>query len=138
MSRLKCKGTILQLDISSVYTTIAQLIGLTPPGLKSLSFDATTLDQAGVGKALDLTGYAESDGFEAEIFWDPALSPHGTIETNITTPAKTNWRIELTDSGPTQIDWTSAGLELKPAVAMLDGLKASVKGEVDGLPTVTT
>ena len=137
MAQLKCKGTILQLDVATVYTTIAQVISLTPPSIKSLEYDATTMDQAGVGTAFELTGYAESDGFEAEIFWDPALSIHDTVENNITTPAKTDWRIELTDSGPTQIDWSTASLEIKGAVAMLDGLKATIKGGVDGLATIT-
>lgn len=136
MAKIKGKGTTLKLDVATVFTTVAQLISVKPPGQKSLSYDSTTLD-GGAGKTKDVTGYAESDGFEAEIFWDPELSVHAAILANITTPAESNWQVVFVNTGASVLDFVCSGLELSLAVDMNDGCKASIKGEVDGLPVLT-
>jgi hypothetical protein len=136
MAKIKCKGTTLKLDIASVLTTVSQLISVKPPSKRSLSYDSTTLD-GGVGKTKDITGYAEADDFEGEIYWDPELAVHAAINDNIDTPADTTWQILFVNSGASTLDFGCAGIELSPAVDMADGLKASIKGELDGIPTLT-
>ena len=138
MAFSKCKGTVLKLDISSVLTAIAQVISVDLPEDEASDFEALTLDQAGVGMPREMTGYTDSNGFAAELFYDPALSPHTAIRTNhIATPAKSTWQIILADAGTTTIDFTIAGLKFKAEVAAADGLKASMSGNLDGIPTHT-
>jgi hypothetical protein len=137
MAFSKCKGTILQIDIAATMTTIAQLIEVEAPGMASSSFENVTLDQAGVGVARELTGYTDSDPFTAMIFWDPALAPHIKLNDDISTPVKTTWQVVFANSGATEIDWVTAGLKIKTTVAALDGMKAEVEGDIDGIPVVT-
>ena len=137
MAFSKCKGTLLQVEISSTMTTVAQLIELTPPSMESLSFENLTLDQSGVGVAREITGYTDASPFTGMVFWDPALANHAHITTNITTPAKTTWQIVFADSGASEIDWVSAGLKFTAEVSARDGLKASIEGDIDGIPVIT-
>ena len=137
MAKVKCKGTLLKLEVASVLTTVSQLISVKPPASRSLSFDASTLDTSGAGMEKALTGWAEADDFEAEIFWDPDLAVHDAINTDIATPAETTWQILFVNTGASTLDFVCAGLEISPAVDMADGLKASIKGELDQLPTLT-
>lgn len=137
MAKVKCKGTLLKLEVASVLTTVSQLISVKPPAKRSLSYDSSTLDTTGAGMEKALTGWAESDDFEAEIFWDPDLAVHDAINTDIDTPAETTWQILFVNTGASTLDFVCAGIELSPAVDMADGLKAGIKGELDQLPTLT-
>jgi len=137
MAFSKCKGTVLQIDIASTMTTIAQLIEVDAPSMQSTSFENLTLDQAGVGVARELTGYTDSDPFTAMIFWDPALAPHIKLSDDIATPAKTTWQIVFPNTGASEIDWVSAGLKFKAVTAARDGMKAEIEGDIDGVPVVT-
>jgi hypothetical protein len=58
MSKIVGKAASLRQEISSVYTTIAQLTSIKKAGAKSLTYDSTTLD-GGAAKTYDPTGYAE-------------------------------------------------------------------------------
>ena len=137
MAKIKCKGTALQLDISTVYTAVAQLISHTPPPLETTEYDSTTLDTSGAGRESELTGYADGGEFAAEIFWDPELAVHAAITDAITTPAETNWKTIYVNSGASEMAYTCTGLKFSPAVAMDDGLKATITGKVDQLPVIT-
>lgn len=137
MAKVKGKGTAIKVDISSVMTAISQVISITPPAIASLDYDSTTLDTSGAGKERELTGYAESDAFSAELFWDPALAVHDFLYDSINTPVETTWNMVFVDSGDAELDWTTTGLKFAPVVAMNDGLKATVTGEVDQIPVIT-
>lgn len=137
MAKVKCKGTVLQLDIAAVYTAVAQLISHTPPKFASSAYDGTTLDTSGAGEETELTGYADGGEFSAEIFWDPELAVHAAITDAIVTPAATNWKTIFVNSGASELAYTCTGLEFAPAVAMKDGLKANITGELDQLPVIT-
>lgn len=137
MAVAKCKGTLLKVDIASTFTTIAQLVSLKPPKIKSEDFENMTLDQAGVFKKREMTGYAESDSWDAELFWDPGLAPHAKLYDSIATPAKTTFRIVFVNTDASEIEWTNAGLEFGVEVKMNDGLKVSVSGNVDGAAVLT-
>lgn len=138
MAKIQCKGTILQLDIATVYTAVAQLIAHTPPAFGSGSFDSTTLDTSGAGEETELTGYAKGDDFDAEIFWDPELAVHAAIHDAIyPTPTVTNWKTIFVNAGATEMAYTVTALKIAPAIAMKDGLKATITGTLDQLPVIT-
>lgn len=136
MAKVKCKGTALQLDIASVFTAVSQLISVTPPSKGTLEYDSTTLDTT-TYKESELTGYAEAGDLAAEYFYDPELAVQAAIEAAIDTPAETNWKVIFVNSGASEIAFTCTRLEQSIAVAMNDGLKASLVGKVDGKPTLT-
>lgn len=130
MSKLQSKGTVLKLDIAATLTPVSQLISVTPPKMRSLDFDSTSLDTA-LGKEKELTGYTEHDAFEAEFFCDPALAVQAAMYALIyPTPAESTWQIEF--SNASTLDFDCSGFELGTAVAMDDGLKNNIKGNVDG------
>ena len=78
MAKVKCKGTVLQQEISSVFTAVAQVISIDIGETKTETWDSTSLD-TGVGKTKSQTGYAEPGDVSFEIFFDPALAGHQAI-----------------------------------------------------------
>jgi hypothetical protein len=135
MAQTLTKGTLFKFTISSVLTTIAQLMAVTPPGWKSESWESTTFDQSGVGKSKDMTGYAEGNEFSCTLFWDPALASHAAILASITTPVKT--AAEVLFPSTKKIDFTIADLELSPKVERDKAAMAELKAGIDGLPVVS-
>ena len=140
MAKVKSKGTLLKVDISATLTTVAQLLSVTPPTFRSLDYGEFTLDQRGTGKERELSGYTETDAFEAEMYWDPDLAVHDAIINAIIPdpPIASVWQILFVNTGASSINWTSTSLELGPQVPTGgDGLRATIKGEIDGLPVYT-
>ena len=134
MAQTLTKGTLFKFTISTVLTTIAQLMAITPPGWKSESWDSTTFDQTGVGKSKDMTGYAEGSEFSCTLFWDPALSTHAALLASITTPVKTASQILFPSAK--QINFTMADLEMSPKVERDKAAMVEVKSGIDGLPVI--
>lgn len=143
MAKYKTKGVVLKKDIASTLTPVSQLISLSPPNKKSTSFAAATIDQADAdpAKGREMSGWAESDGFDAEIFWDPILAVHAALNDDIDTPVKSTFEIEFLGDGlasaSSKMNFDCAGMTLGPTTPFEDGLKASISGELDGIPTVT-
>jgi len=137
MAKVPSKGTVLQQELSMVFTAVAQLSELSYSGGESETFDCTTLD-SGVGKELGQTGYAEGGEVSLSGFYDPALAGHQAISDLVSTPADQNWKIIFADSATTEMPFTSAGVSWEVTAAMSDGLKFSSSLKVDGLPTYPT
>ena len=124
MAKVASKGTVLQQEISSTFTAVAQLTELSYSGGESETFDTTCLD-SGVGKTLGQTGYSEAGEVSLGGFYDPALAGHQAISDLVSTPADNNWKIIFADSGTTAMTFTSAGVSWEVTAAMSDGLKFS-------------
>ena len=135
---MKCKGTVLQQEIASVFTAVAQIISMELTGVESETFDETTLDTVGAGKEYGQTGYAEGGSLDFEYFLDPALAGHQAITDLVTTPADNNWQLIFADKGAKELPFTSAGVGFGLTVAMNDGLKGSGSLKLTGLPTFPT
>ena len=138
MAKVPSKGTVLQQEISSVFTAVAQLTEISQGGIESETYDATTLDTSGAGKEYSQTGYSEGGTVDISGFYDPALAGHQAITDLVTTPADQNWKIIYADTGTTECPFTSAGLSWETTAAMADGLKFSSSLKVDGLLTLPT
>ena len=134
MAKLKSKGTVLQQTISSALTDVAQITDLDISGEGSTDYDSTTLD-GGVFETKELTGYSTPGTVKAGLFFDPALAGHVAIVALISTPATCVWKIKYSDSGPSSLTYTSAGVSLDQKVAMKDGLKATLTMNRTGAPT---
>lgn len=135
MTKLKGKGSILELEVASVFTAITQIISIDGPVPDVETYDSTDLGTTGPGKEPAPTGYAESGEVSFEFFLDPALTIHKTLLGLIAAPAVKNWKLKFSDSGPTT--WPFAGIfkGAGPKIAMNDGVKGSGKIVLVGLPT---
>ena len=138
MAIVKCKGTILQQEISSNYTAVAQLDSVSYEGGASSTFDMTTLDTSGAGRQHSQTGYADSGSVSFSGLYDPALAGHQAITDLITTPAAQNWKIIFADAGASVMTLSGAGVSFDITAAMDDGLKFSSSITCTGLPVFTT
>lgn len=134
MAKLKGKGTVLQQTISSTLTDVAQITDIDISGEGSIDYDSTTLDGV-VFETKELTGYSSPGTVKAGLFFDPALAGHQAIVALISTPATCVWKIKYSDSGPSSLTYTSAGITLDQKIQMKDGLKATLTMNRTGAPT---
>lgn len=137
------KGTLLKQTISSTLTTVAQVFSVKSPKGKPDTFDATTLDQSGVGKVKLPTGYVDGGTLTAELFFDPGLAGHKALYAAIVgpltylsnvlqVPAYSIVWSDSQNSGPTS--WPFSGWpSLEVSAALGDGLKATFEVELDGI-----
>jgi len=135
MSKLKSKGTSLQqLTGSTVYTAVAQLISINGPDMEAETYESDTLDNSDAGIPYAPTGRSEGGSLSGELFYDPALSGHQDLLALLTTPAAESWKLVFVDSSEWSFD--SAGIGFSgPAVALADGVKASISLKINKLPT---
>ena len=138
MAKVKCKGTVLQQELSMVFTAVAQVASLEVTGGESETTEVTTLDTSGAGKEYMSTGYSEGGSVSGELLFDPALAGHQAITDLITTPAEQNWKIIFADTGTTEMAFTGAGVGFDITVAQNDALRASFAIKCDQLPTYPT
>ncbi len=138
MSRLKGKGCALQLEIASVFTTIAQLTAIDGPEAEVEDADATSLDTSGAGKVYDPTGWVEPGECGFDGLFDPALATHKALTAMLTMPATKNWKLNFSDSGPSV--WPFAGhlKKLGPKIEMGDLVRFSGGVKLSGLVTYPT
>ena len=137
MAIVPSKGTVLQQEIASVFTAVAQLTDVSYSGGESETFDSTTLD-GGVGKTYFQTGYSEGGEVSLSGLYDPNLDSHNNISNLVTSPADQNWKIIFADTNTTQMAFTGAGASWEVTATMADGVKFSSTIKVDGLPTYPT
>ncbi|MHC4606715.1 MAG: phage tail protein [Planctomycetota bacterium] len=139
MAKVRCKGTVLQQMIATIYTTVAQLISLDLPDMESETYESDTLDNANAGIPYDATGRSEGGSLGFEGFFDPALDGHQKLLELITTPPipteDETWKIIFADTGASEWTFTGAGISFGGTVALNDGLKMSGSIKLDGLPT---
>lgn len=126
MAKNPCKGTVLQVRISGVYTAVSQIISLDLAETKPETFDATALD-SGAAKENAITGFVSHGDLSGDLFLDPALSVHRFLFSIKTAPpaAGTDCKIILTDAGAREVTGTIIAFGMGMAVDMADGLKSS-------------
>ena len=137
MTQIKSKGTVLQLDIASTYTTIAQVTNVTAPDAEVETFDATHLG-SGTGREKEPTGFVEGGTVSLSLFFDPVETTHQALTDLITTPAVSDWKIIWSDSGSTEWDFSGVLKSFTPTAELADGLKADVSIELDGIVSYPT
>ena len=135
MAKIKNKGSVLQMEISTVYTAVAQIISMDLPDMEAETFESDTLDNADAGIPYDPTGRTEGGSLGFELFFDPALAGHQALLDLLTTPADQDWKIIFADTGTTEWTFTGAGFSFGGAIALSEGLKANCSIKLDGLPT---
>lgn len=134
MSVLRCKGTLLELDVAGTYTPVVQIVSLSFSGASNRTFESTTLDQASAYATHAWTGYNEPGEVQYECFYDPSLTIHKKVNDVYKTGGTGNWRVKFTDSGNTVQSFTSCGLTLGNDAKMADGLRQTVRIAITGDP----
>ena len=136
MADVKGKGSQLQLDIATVYTKIAQVVSLDGPGLSVATADSTDLDSTGFEFCPTLT---DSGSVSGELKYDPGQTTHQSLQTLILNPSVESWKIILTDTGTTEIQFDGVLDEFQPTGITADGLvKASFNIKINGSVTFVT
>lgn len=141
MAQVPTKGTLLKMCIAGgTLATVAQMISIDVSEAKTETYDGTTLDQSGVGKVKKPTGYTDGGSISGELFFDPALAGHQSITDILLAPAiplgeehLIDGSITFANATPTTWTFVSSGVGIGVAVAMNDGLKASVSFECGDL-----
>lgn len=131
MAKLVCKGTVLEHEIASTLTAVAQIINLDGPDAEVETVESDTLDNSGAGIPMSVTGRTSGGNVTGELFFDPSLAGHQDLTDQLTTPAVTNWNMTFADS----TDWPFAGIlkSCTPTVDLADLLKASFDIELSGI-----
>jgi hypothetical protein len=135
MAIVKGKGTLLQQEIGTVYTTLAQIISFDLPDIESETFESDYLEKSGAGIPYAATGRTEPGSLSGELFYDPALVSHQNFLALLTTPADENWKITFADTGSSTWTFVGAGASFGGSVVLNDGLKGSFEIKLDDLPT---
>lgn len=133
MAKLKGKGTVLQQQLGTVMTAVAQIISIEASGMESETYESDTLDNSNAGIPYDATGRTEGGSISGEMFYDPALAGHKALLVLLTTPADETWKLIFSDT--TEWSFTGAGFSYSVNVVLNDGVKANFGIKLDGLPT---
>ena len=133
MAKLKCKGTVLQQEVASVFVPIAQVISLDKDEMTSETYESDTLDNADAGIPYSETGRSEGGNLSGELFLDPALAGHKILTGLIAYPQQENWKLIFTNA--TEWPFVGAGFGMGATVALNDGLKAPFTIKLSKLPT---
>lgn len=132
MAKVKGKGTLLQREVATVMTTLAQVISLSGLETDPETFDGRTLDQADEWVPHDATGYADVSELSGELFHDPAI--HGAFWDAPTTSY--SWQVKFADTGATTVAFAGM-IGLGISVDAGDGLKSSFSIQPSAGITVT-
>jgi len=90
------KGTLLQAEISSVFTTIAQRISIKPNEVSHNEIETTDLDAS---SSTSIAGIERAGELEMTLNWDMSNSTHAFLETTRANRTIINWKLILSDTG---------------------------------------
>lgn len=87
MAKIKVKGTVLQVEIASVFTAVGQIVSLDLGKKESETSETDTIDDATASIEMSNTGRAKQDDTSCEIFYDPDSAAHQFLTDSIDAPA---------------------------------------------------
>lgn len=135
MSKVICKGTVLEVTISTVLTPIAQVVSIDAGDVEAETFEADTLDNASPGIPYMNTGRVEPGKISGELFFDYSLASHIGFVGLITTPVSTPNAGKILFTNAQLMAFTAVGHSLGLTVALKDGLKGKFSMKLAALPT---
>jgi len=102
MAAYATQGTLLQLSISSVFTTVPGVEGLDGPGGDKEEIEITAISDT---VKQFLSGLRDEGEISFGLFYDPANAVHTAIKANYDTAGNTAaaWKIVLPDAGAAEI-----------------------------------
>lgn len=118
-----------------VYTSVAGILDIAPPGSKRKALDVTTLDQTSIYKEVVGSVLVENEPIEIELLFDPDSTIQATLKADMEDPDPVPYRVELRN-GDT-FDFNGVITAWKPSGKMDDNYKVKVTVEVSGAVTYT-
>ncbi len=129
------QGTLLQLSISAVFTTIAQRVRVKPNEVKREKIETTDLDSTWESS---IAGIPRAGELEMEINYDAGAATHAALWASFGTGTVEAWKLILADSGTATFAFSGWIMSFQPGEATVDGLqKATLKIQVTGAVTLT-
>lgn len=131
MTRMKGKGTIVKVTISSVLTAIPGIISIDISGEGSETEEIRVLD----GEAaieMDSTGFVKPRVWTLEFYYDAANSVHAFLKASMRTPVSVVCSLTYTDPGPTTETQTCTGIEWSEKIESGGRVKATCKLQMSG------
>ena len=138
-TKYSSKGTLLQRDISSVFTTIGCLRSVNGPDADVQFYDGTCLDSGVSEEDGELTGHTKPGSVSGELFYDPADSVHQLLTDDLAAGgAHADYRIQLPDGGSSVIAFTGSVQRFTPKAQVRDGLMADLGIKLRSVATYPT
>jgi hypothetical protein len=129
------KGTLLQLSISSVFTTISQRVQVTPPDMENPRQDTTNLDNTW---RTNRSTIPDGGTVGMIIQYDAAAVTHAALWTSFVAGTTEDWKIVFTDTGAAEIPWSGHIEKFTFGEADVDNLiLATLAITVSGAVTIT-
>lgn len=129
------KGTLLQLSISSVLTTIAQRVQVVPPKMKNPKVDTTNLDSTWRTNRATIP---DGGMVNMIIQYDAGAVTHAALWTSFQAGTTETWAIVLTDAGAATIGWSGHIEDFEFDNAEVDNiLQANLAITVSGAIVIT-
>lgn len=129
------KGTILQLEIASVFTAIAQLVNVTPPSMSVGTSETTHL----ASTWREFIGSIPDGGeITFTIEYDSADASHAALSSKFAGCAVENWKVLFNDAGDTEVAFSGIITGFSWDEVVIDNVvTASLTVKVSGTVTVT-
>lgn len=128
-------GTILQVQISAVYTAIPQVMNVTPPQIEMGDVETTHLGSTGRERCATII---DPGTVKFDLEFNPANSVHMQLWTFAQAGTEVNWKVILPDSGACEVGFVgfikNFGVD---AIEVGGVVKIPVTVQVTGLPTIT-
>lgn len=137
MSKYPSQGCALQAQISSVYTTIANVTKIDVPD-PEVEIDETTDLSVSHGKTFDTTGLVDPGEFGCEGFFDPAAATVTFLTGLVKAPTANSLQLfkgTFSDAAPTSWTWSGIVKKFKPMVEMGQFMKFQFGGKASGVVT---
>lgn len=137
MTKRAAKGTVLQLEIATVYTAVSHVGVINGPDAEVQVFDATTLDSDVSMDDGEPTGHTAPGSVSGDGFYDPALAIHEALTDLLAAPAKVDWKI-VYPSTLGEIAFTGVLINMTPNANTNEGIKFDYNVKLSSLATYPT
>ena len=134
------KGTVLQISISSVFTTVAQVKKIDYPDDETQFFDGTGLDSTDVEDGIP-TGFSIPGSVSADLFYDPLDAVHQKLISSRIAHTIESWKITNPNIGATtahSCTFTGAIKKFKPSAAVGGALEGSLEVKLQSVSAYST
>lgn len=134
---LHAKGTIFERGAGApvVYTAVAQVSNVAPPGWKRKALDVTTLDQAADSPEKVGAVLVEYDAVDLELIFDPASAQMDALEQDKNTQTPVPYRITLRNGDKYAFNGVITSWKFDGKVTDVYKVKATI--EISGSVTFT-
>lgn len=134
-TRYSSKGTVLQLSIASVFTTVGGISNIDYPDSEVQFFDGTALESGVSMEDGEPTGHTAPGSVSGEFFYDPLDSTHQAVIDFLGSPAKASWKIKNDNISGHACTFTGTLKKCQPKAKVNDGLVASLDIKLASIAT---